>query len=52
MCWKVEYIVLIIISTLIDYYVGNKMNKLEKQPERRKWLLVSIFTNLEKYFPL
>ena len=46
MCWKVEYIVLIIISTLIDYYVGNKMNKLEKQPERRKWLLVSIFTNL------
>jgi len=46
MCWKVEYIVLIIASTLIDYYVGKKMAALKEKAKRKKWLLISLFSNL------
>ena len=46
MCWKVDYIVLIIISTLIDYICSNQMAKLESKKTRKKWLLISIFSNL------
>ena len=46
MCWKVDYIVLIIISTLIDYICSNKMSRIKKKPQRKKWLLISLFTNL------
>ena len=46
MCWKVDYIVLIIISTLIDYICSNKMSRIKKKPQRKKWLLLSLFTNL------
>ena len=28
MCWKVEYIVLIIISTLIDYFAAKKIARI------------------------
>ena len=46
MCWKVDYIVLIIISTLIDYICSNQMAKLESRKTRKKWLLISIFSNI------
>ncbi len=46
MCWKVEYIVLIIASTLIDYYVAKQMAALTKKAKRKKWLLISLFSNL------
>lgn len=46
MCWKVEYIVLIIVSTLVDYYVAQKMGAIKKKIKRKKWLLISLFTNL------
>ena len=46
MCWKVDYIVLIIISTLIDYICSNQMAKLKLKKNRKKWLLISIFSNL------
>ena len=46
MCWKVDYIVLIIISTLIDYICSNQMAKLKFKKNRKKWLLISIFSNL------
>ena len=36
MCWKVEYIILIMISTLIDYCVARKMEKVEKKTHTRK----------------
>ena len=36
MCWKVEYIILIMISTLIDYCVARKMEKVEKNNTQEK----------------
>ena len=46
MCWKVEYIILIMISTLIDYCVARKMEKVEKITHKEKWLYLSLLTNL------
>lgn len=50
MCWKVEYIVLIIASTLVDYLVALKMGKLETRKERKPWLAVSVAVNLGLLF--
>jgi alginate O-acetyltransferase complex protein AlgI len=50
MSWKVEYIFLIIFSTLIDYYSGILM---ERSPDRRSrlpWLLLSLSSNLGLLF--
>lgn len=47
MCWKLEYIVLIIVSTLIDYYAGLKMSKYENdKKKKKKFLYLSLFSNL------
>jgi len=46
MCWKVEYIVLIIISTLIDYYVAKQMDSLKEKAKKKKWLYLSLMSNL------
>ena len=46
MCWKVDYILLIIISTLIDYICSNKMSRIKEKVKRKKWLLISIFSNI------
>lgn len=46
MCWKVDYIILIIISTLIDYICSNKMAKIDLKKKRKKWLLISLVSNL------
>lgn len=46
MSWKVEYIFLILFSTIVDYYVGLKMGKAETQAAKRKFLILSIATNL------
>ena len=44
MCWKVEYIGLILLSTGIDYLCAQKI---EKDPARKKgWLGLSLVTNL------
>lgn len=50
MCWKPEYILLIILSTLIDYYAGVQMSKEVSRPKRRKFLLLSLVTNLGLLF--
>jgi len=42
----VEYIVLIIASTLIDYFVAKKMAELTEKAKRKKWLLISLISNL------
>lgn len=46
MSWKPEYVLLIIISTLIDYYVALRMSQTAQQSRRQKWLLLSLFSNL------
>jgi alginate O-acetyltransferase complex protein AlgI len=46
MCWKMEYIVLIIASTLVDYYAGLQMGKSQDKSHRKKFLILSLISNL------
>ncbi len=46
MCWRVEYIVLILISTLVDYFVAIRMSEIPEKKKRRKWLYLSLLCNL------
>ena len=46
MVWKPIYILLIILSTLIDYYCSVQMGKIDLKPKRRPYIAVSIFSNL------
>ena len=46
MCWKPEYVVLILISTLIDYFAGLQMAKRDSKKKRRPFLLLSLTANL------
>ncbi|MFT4661915.1 MAG: alginate O-acetyltransferase complex protein AlgI [Patiriisocius sp.] len=46
MAWKAEYIILIVISTLIDYAAGIQMSKHSEKSKRKPWLILSICTNL------
>lgn len=46
MCWRVDYIVLIIFSTLIDYFAALRMSKHTEHKRKRKYLILSLMTNL------
>lgn len=46
MCWRVDYVLLIIISTLVDYYSGIKMSAEKEKKKRKPWLILSLFVNL------
>jgi len=50
MCWKPAYIILIIISTLIDYFCALGMGRTSKPARRKLLLIVSLFTNLGLLF--
>lgn len=50
MCWKVEYIILIIISTLIDYFCAQAIEKRQRQRSKTWLLVVSLVTNLGLLF--
>ena len=42
MCWKAEYLILIIISTLIDYFAGLQMGKIPEKEKRKPYLIMSL----------
>lgn len=44
--WNPPLILLLWISTMVDWTAGNKMAKLEDKRKRKFWLLLSIFVNL------
>lgn len=46
MCWKAEYVILIMFSTLVDYFAGLRMSMLSEQKRRRKYLCFSLVCNL------
>ncbi len=48
--WNVKYLLLIITSTLIDYIAGLKMGGIERRSKRKKWLILSLCTNLGLLF--
>ncbi len=45
-CWKVEYLALIVASTLIDYLAARAMGRRETRRARRPFLLASLASNL------
>ncbi len=50
MCWKAEYIFLIVISTIIDYAVGLRIGGEADAKTRKSLLLVSLVANLGLLF--
>jgi len=50
MCWNPVYIVLILASTLIDYFAGILMGKTGEKRKRRKYLILSLCSNLGLLF--
>ncbi|MEA3461926.1 MAG: MBOAT family O-acyltransferase [Bacteroidota bacterium] len=50
MSWKVEYILLIIASTTVDYFSGIRMARLPDRKSRLPWLILSLCVNLGLLF--
>jgi D-alanyl-lipoteichoic acid acyltransferase DltB (MBOAT superfamily) len=50
MCWKVEYIVLILASTAADYFAGLKMGEMKTKAKRKPYLIFSLIVNLGLLF--
>ncbi|GAB4282462.1 MAG: MBOAT family protein [Marinilabiliales bacterium] len=50
MCWRVEYVFLIIISTIVDYYSAIKIFKADSQKIKQRYLLLSLIINLGLLF--
>jgi D-alanyl-lipoteichoic acid acyltransferase DltB (MBOAT superfamily) len=50
MCWKPEYIVLMMFPSLIDYYVALKMGATPEVARRKKYLWLSLASNLGLLF--
>lgn len=44
--WRVEYLGLIILSTVIDYWAAIRMHSLSTKSERRPYLMLSILVNI------
>jgi D-alanyl-lipoteichoic acid acyltransferase DltB (MBOAT superfamily) len=46
MCWKAEYAILILLSTVIDYYAARWMSQTSLKSKRKKFLVLSLVSNL------
>lgn len=50
MCWRVEYIILIILSTLVDYKAGIGIEDAKDDRTRKRYLVLSLVVNLGLLF--
>jgi len=50
MCWKVEYVLLIFASTIVDYWVAIKMASIVEKSRKKIYLGISLFVNLGLLF--
>jgi D-alanyl-lipoteichoic acid acyltransferase DltB (MBOAT superfamily) len=50
MCWKAEYLILILVSTMVDYFAAIQMAKQTKTINRKIYLGLSLFVNLGLLF--
>ncbi len=50
MCWRPEYAILLVISTLVDFFSGKMMARHSKRARRVKYLVLSLATNLGLLF--
>lgn len=48
--WRLEYVLLLLISTGVDYFAGIQMGKLAERSKRLKYLILSLVTNLGLLF--
>ncbi len=46
MCWKPEYVILILFSTAMDYYLGLRIDAVKERKKKRGYLTLSLFCNL------
>jgi len=46
MSWKAEYVILIMVSTLVDYWAGLQMGKAGTRKKKKPYLIFSIIVNL------
>ena len=46
MCWKAEYVILILFTTLLDYAVALKIAGSSSRKIKKRWLVLSIAVNL------
>jgi D-alanyl-lipoteichoic acid acyltransferase DltB (MBOAT superfamily) len=46
MSWKAEYVILIMITTIIDYYAGIKISEARTKKKKKQWLVLSVMVNL------
>lgn len=46
MCWKMEYVVLIMFTTLVDYFLGLKLAQQIRKKRKKIYLTLSIIVNL------
>ena len=44
--WRVDYLALLLGSTLVDYVAGRRMGALETKVERKPWLWASVLVNM------
>jgi len=45
-CWDWRFLLLLIFSTLLDYYSGTQIDRAESQSNKKFWLILSICINL------
>lgn len=50
MAWNPAYLLLILLSTVVDYGAGLRMGALARRGQRRKWLWLSLAANLGLLF--
>lgn len=50
MCWKAEYVVLIMLSTVVDYFASLRMSKFQEKEKRKPYLYLSLLANLGVLF--
>jgi D-alanyl-lipoteichoic acid acyltransferase DltB (MBOAT superfamily) len=50
MCWKPEYIFLMMVPSLIDYYTARQMSRTPDKAKRKKYLALSLVSNLGLLF--
>ena len=50
MCWKPSFVLLILFVTAVDYWAALRMDALKEQARKRKYLLLSLASNLGLLF--
>jgi alginate O-acetyltransferase complex protein AlgI len=48
--WKLEYIILIIFSTCVDYFLALRIHHATKQKTKKRYLILSLVSNLSLLF--